>query len=78
MSINNYKTIIFSDVSSRDGIGIEVYFHNDLILEIFRNDLKKTIDVTMFKQNISLNVVEESINIFRKKINLDFNSSEDP
>ena len=51
-----------------------MYQNDELILEIFRNDFKRTRDVTMFKPNISLDLIENSINIFKEKINYNFNS----
>jgi len=32
---------IASDISDRDGIGIEIYQSGELVLEIFRDDTKK-------------------------------------
>ncbi len=39
---------IASDVSAaRDGIGIEIYQDNQLLLEVFRDDIKKRREVTL-------------------------------
>ena len=36
---NKYKVVVASDVGAeRDGIGIEIYFDGELLLEIFRDD----------------------------------------
>ena len=75
MSILNQKkfeVVIASDVSSRDGIGVEVYENGDLILDVFRDDTRKTKEVTLFKKQVPLDIVEESLRIFRKKIPQDF------
>ena len=72
MSASKDKTIVASDVSSRDGIGVETYRDNELVVEIFRDDSKKTRSVTVFKEGISLETIEESIRIFKKEIPWDF------
>ena len=66
---NDYNVTIASDVSGgRDGIGIEVYFKNKLLLEIFRDDSKKSREITLFKKDIPLEIVEECIEIFKQEI----------
>jgi hypothetical protein len=72
MSLQNLKVVVASDVSSRDGIGVEISIDNELILEIFRDDTRKTREVTLYKKDIPLEVVEKSIAIFRKEIAWDF------
>jgi hypothetical protein len=64
--------VIVSDVSSRDGIGVELLVNNEMILEIFRDDSKKTREVTLYKKEISLSLVEEAIAKFKKEIPWDF------
>lgn len=68
MSLPKDRVIVASDVSQRDGIGIEVYRDDKLILEIFRDDTQRSRTVTFFKKDVSLDLVEESISIFKKKI----------
>ena len=46
---NDYQVIIASDVSDRDGIGIQISKDNDFLIEIFRDDTDKTYTVKMFK-----------------------------
>lgn len=72
MSVQNLKVVIASDVSSRDGIGVEISFDNELILEIFRNDKKKSRELTLYKKDVPLEIVEEAIAIFKKEIPWDF------
>ncbi len=62
------RVIIASDVNERDGIGVEIYREDELIIEIFRDDTKRTRTVTLFQQNISLDFLEESILTFKKEI----------
>jgi hypothetical protein len=66
------KVVVASDVSDRDGIGVEIYLGNDLALEIFRDDTKKSREVTLHKRDVPLCVVEESIAIFRREIPWEF------
>lgn len=74
--IDNYA--IQSDVSGdRDGIGIEVMEGDDLILEIFRDDTKKTRGLTLFKEDVCLELVEQSIRLFKKEIPHDFIENEE-
>lgn len=66
------RTIVASDVNERDGIGVEIYRNDELVVKIFRDDTKLTRTVTVFKKDISLELLEESINIFKKEIPWDF------
>jgi hypothetical protein len=64
-----YELIIASDVI-RDGIGLEIWdkASNSIIIEIFRNDSKKRIDFFSEKVDVSLELIEKSIEIFNEKI----------
>ena len=66
--LEEYEVLIASDVSSRDGIGIEVSFNNELLLEIFRNDSTQKHEVTLYKKEIPLEVIEACIEKFKKEI----------
>lgn len=72
MELKKDRVIIPSDVSERDGIGIEVYRNDKLILEIFRDDTNKTRTITVYKKNLSLELMEESISTFKKEIPWNF------
>lgn len=72
MTLPKDRTIIASDVCKRDGIGVEIYRDDKLVIEIFRDDTKRTRTVTVFQQDISLELIEESIQIFKKEISWDF------
>ena len=65
---SNLKFIIVSDVNQRDGIGIEIWEKDKLIIEIFRDDSKKSREVTTYKKDISLDLVEYAIDCFKKEI----------
>ena len=69
MELPKDRVIIASDVSGdRDGIGVEIYRNNILIVEIFRDDKKRTRTITLLQQDISLDLMEESIQTFKTEI----------
>ena len=73
MKLPKDRVIIASDVSGdRDGIGVEIYRDEKIIMEIFRDDTKRTRTVTFFQQDISLDLLEESIQTFKKEIPWNF------
>jgi len=72
MTLPKDRVIIASDVSARDGIGVEIYRDDKLVIEIFRDDTKRTRTVTLYQQDISLDLLEESIQTFKKEIPWDF------
>lgn len=70
---NKYKVVVASDVGAeRDGIGIEIYFDGELLLEIFRDDTKRSRQISFFKNDIALEVVEACIEEFKKEIPWEF------
>ena len=67
------KYIVASDVGfGRDGIGIEFYSGNDMLMEVFRDDTKKTREVTLYKKELDLELVEQAITLFKKEIPWEF------
>ena len=72
MALPKDRTIISSDVNEREGIGVEIYRNDELVIEIFRDDNKLTRTVTIFKDEIALDLLEESIEIFKKEIPWNF------
>lgn len=72
MSFPKIRVVIASDVNPRDGIGVEIYRDDELVVEIFRDDRDRTRTVTVSKESISLELMEESIQIFKKEIPWDF------
>ncbi|MFV0226040.1 hypothetical protein OBJ96_13210 [Empedobacter falsenii] len=73
MELPKNRVIIASDVSGdRDGIGVEIYRDDKLIVEIFRDDTKRTRTVTLFQQDIPLDLIEESIQTFKREIPWNF------
>jgi hypothetical protein len=72
MKENKDRVIIASDVNERDGIGVEIYRNDELVAEIFRDDTDKTRTIRVFKENITLELMEECIKIFKKEIPWEF------
>ncbi len=64
------RYIVASDVSDRDGIGVEIYSgeEEDMLLEVFRDDTKKAREITLYKRDIDLELVEQAITLFKKEI----------
>ena len=72
MKENKDRVIIASDVNERDGIGVEIFRNDELIAEIFRDDTEKTRTIRVFKETISLELMEECIQTFKKEIPWEF------
>lgn len=66
------KIVVASDVSNRDGIGVEIYKNDEMVLEIFRDDSKKEREVTLYKKDVPLSLLEKSIAIFKKEVPWEF------
>lgn len=64
--------VIASDVGSRDGIGVELRIDDEIVLEIFRDDTKKSREVTFYKKDVPLSLLEESIAKFKNEIPWEF------
>lgn len=70
--LSNFSVVVASDVGDRDGIGVEVYLNDELILEIFRDDTKKKREITLYQKDLDLELIEESIEKFKKEIPWEF------
>jgi hypothetical protein len=66
------RFVVASDVSDRDGKGVEVYRGTQLLVEVFRDDSKKAREVTLWQKDVPLEVVEEAIAIFRREVGWQF------
>lgn len=71
MELSKHRIVIASD-AYREGIGIEVYQDDKLVVEIFRNDNEKLRTITTYNESISLELMEECIEVFKKEIPWDF------
>lgn len=74
---NKYRVVIASDVNTRDGIGVEIYQGDELLIEIFRDDTARTREITTYRDVFSLKEMEGFIQIFKDKISWDFIEYED-
>jgi hypothetical protein len=72
MQENKDRVVIASDVNPRDGIGVEIYREDELVIEVFRDDTEQTRTITIFKENVSLEQMENAIKIFKKEIPWEF------
>jgi|LakMenEpi03Aug12_release.lakeMendotaPanAssembly.Ray.scaffolds.fasta_scaffold3263175_1 hypothetical protein len=70
--LENYEIIIASDVHKRDGIGVEIWKDGKLLLEVFRNDGIKKRTISLFEDNLTLSLIEETIAYFKKEIPHEF------
>jgi hypothetical protein len=66
------KFCVASDVYERDGIGLEIYSGNEVILEVFRDDGKKVREVTLYKRAVDLDLLEQAIALFKQEIPWEF------
>ena len=66
------KVVVASDVNPRDGIGVEIYRNDELVIEIFRDDTEKARTVTIFKDSVSLEQMENAIETFKREIPWEF------
>jgi hypothetical protein len=62
------KYVVASDVGERDGIGVEIYVDEIMIMEVFRDDTKKKKEVTLYQKGLDLDLVEQAIALFKKEI----------
>ena len=62
------KYVIASDVGSRDGIGVEIYSGETMLIEIFRDDTKKKMEVKLYQKELDWELVEQAIALFKKEI----------
>jgi hypothetical protein len=71
--LGRYTVVIASDVSGdRDGIGIEVFDGEEMIMDIFRDDSKGTREISTFSNDVDLELVEAAIAVFKKEIPWEF------
>lgn len=72
MSFPKDRVVVASDVNPRDGIGVEIYRNDELLIEIFRDDTQRTRTVTVFRESVSLELMEEAIQRFKDEGLWDF------
>lgn len=57
--------LVASDVNPRDGIGAELYVDDRIQIEVFRDDSARRRYVTLFEENVDLDLVEQCIQKFK-------------
>ena len=75
---SNYSIVRASDVSSRDGIGVEISRDGKLICEIFRDDSDRDRTVWLAEKSVALEELEGFIQIFREEIDWKFIDYDEP
>lgn len=64
--------MIANYVGDQYGICVEIFSGKDMLLEIFRDDTAKTREVALYKNNLDLELVEQTFTIFKKEIPWEF------
>lgn len=73
-----YTVVRASDVSDRDGIGVEISRDGKIVCEIFRDDTDRTRIVWLADQLIPLDDIEGFIQIFKDEIDWEFIEYDEP
>ena len=73
---SNYSILRASDVSDRDGIGVEISRDGKIVCEIFRDDTDRSRTVWLAQQAVPLEELEGFIQIFKDEIDWDFIDNE--
>ena len=55
-----YSQIVASDLI-RDGLGVELWEEEEHVGEVFRSDREQIVTVTLWKENVPLDVVDDWI-----------------
>ena len=75
-SLSDYRVVIASNSNERDGLGIEVQDNTkevvEILIDIFRDDENDRYTITLFEKNLPLELIEESIEYFKKEIPSEF------
>ncbi|MBO6622530.1 MAG: hypothetical protein JJ892_07195 [Balneola sp.] len=70
--LKDFQVVSVSDVNGRDGMGIEVWSKEKILIEIFRDDENENFNVTLFEESLPLKLIEESIEYFKHEIPKEF------
>ncbi|WP_121347074.1 hypothetical protein [Gillisia mitskevichiae] len=65
---NKEEILIISDTNERDGMGLEVWKNDKLILEIFTDDCKKTRTITFYENEIPFEDMERYMIRYKKDL----------
>ena len=75
---SNYQIVKASDVSDRDGVGVEISRDGKIVCEIFRDDTDRTRTVWLAEQVVPLEELEGFIQIFKDGIDWAFIDYDSP
>ena len=75
---SNYQIVKASDVSDRDGVGVEISRDGKIVCEIFRDDTDRTRTVWLAEQVVPLEELEGFIQIFKDGIDWEFIDYDSP
>lgn len=71
--LGKYEVVVASDVSGkRDGIGIEIWEDGEMLMDIFRDDTRKTRQLSTFSNDIDIELIEAALAKFKEEIPWDF------
>ena len=65
--MSNISFVVASDINPRDGIGIEMYFDEKLVMEVFRDDTARTRQVRLFAEYLPFESVEQYMRRFKEE-----------
>ncbi|MBO6572271.1 hypothetical protein GYB29_06245 [bacterium] len=66
--LNDFQVAVVSNISERDGMGIEVWSKEKILIEIFRDDENEDVNITLFEESLPLNLIEECVEYFKSEI----------
>jgi len=64
--------MIANYVRDQYGICVEIFSGKDMLLSCFRDDTAKTREVALYKNNLDLELVEQTFTILKKEILWEF------
>lgn len=67
-ALKDFQVVVVSDISEKDGMGIEVWSKEKILIEIFRDDENADFTITLFEEALPLKLIEESIEYFKREI----------
>lgn len=72
MKFEDCEILIVDGGPERDGLGLELWHNDNLLLEIFRDDEKLIQTFTSFQEDLPLVLIESAIKAFKERIPEEF------
>ncbi|WP_412061368.1 hypothetical protein [Rubrivirga sp. IMCC45206] len=66
--IEAYRLVTASDVSGRDGLGLELWDDSEMIAEVFRTDATGVLSASAYRTDLPLVLVEEFLDAARHRL----------